>query len=56
MRPDDGRIDHVGRSVWFDKLNQCLNERVEHPDLDPSSKAAENAVPFALLVRQVSPL
>ena len=37
------------------KFNLAIN-LVEHPDLDPSSKAAEDAVPFAVLVRQVSPL
>ena len=56
MRPDDGAVDHVGASVSLDHLGQGLKHRVEHPGRDPTPVAAEDAVPLAVFIRQVTPL
>lgn len=56
MCPDDGTVDHVGRGVALHHLAEGFEHRVEDPGLDPSSIASENTVPFAILVRQVTPL
>jgi hypothetical protein len=56
MCPDDGAVDHVGASIPFDEFGQSFEHRLEHAGLDPSSVTAEDAVPFAVFVRQMPPL
>jgi hypothetical protein len=56
MCPDNGAVDHVGASIPIDQFGQGFEHRLEHACLDPSSVTAENAVPFAVFVRQVPPL
>ena len=56
MCPDNGAINHVGASLPLDHLCQRFEHRLEHPSLDPASISAEDAVPFAVFVRQMSPL
>lgn len=56
MCPDHGAIDHVGGRIAPCQLGQRLEHGVEHAGRDPSSIAPEDAVPLAILVRQVSPL
>ena len=56
MCPDNGAVDHVGASIPFDHLRQRFEHRLEHAGLEPPSVTAENAVPLAVFVRQVSPL
>jgi len=54
--PDNGAIDHVGASIPLDHLCQCFQHRFEHAGLHPSSIPAEDAVPLAVFIRQMSPL
>ncbi len=56
MRPDDRRIHHVGASFSLDQLAERFEQRVEDTGLDPAPEAAENAVPLAVFVRQMTPL
>ncbi|MDR7031320.1 hypothetical protein J2X35_000001 [Mesorhizobium sp. BE184] len=56
MGPDNGAIDHVGASIPLDQFSQRFEHRLEPAGLDPSSVTAEVAVPFAVFVRQMSPL
>ena len=56
MCPDYGAVDHVGASVPLDHLRQRFEHRFEHAGLDPPSIAAEDAVPLAVFIWQVSPL
>ena len=56
MCPDDGAVDHIGASVPFNEFGQSFEHRLEHAGLDPSSVTAEDAVPFAVFVRQMPPL
>jgi hypothetical protein len=56
MCPDDGAIDHVGASIPLDHLGQGLEQRIEHPRLNPSPVSAKDAVPFAVAVGQMPPL
>lgn len=56
MGPDNGAIDHVGASIPLDQFGQRFEHRLEHAGLDPSSVTAEDAVPFAVFVRHMSPL
>ncbi len=56
MCPDNGAVDHVGASIPIDQFGQCFEHRLKHAGLDPASIPAEDAVPFAVFIRQVSPL
>ena len=56
MCPDHSAIDHVGGGIAPCQLGQRLEHGIEHARRDPSSIAPEDAVPLAILVRQVSPL
>ena len=56
MCPDNGAIDHVGRGISLHQTGKRFEHCVEHAGLDPSSVAAEDAVPFAIFVGQVPPL
>ncbi len=56
VRPDDSAIDHVSASISLDQFGQRLEHRLEHASLDPTSISAEDAVPLAILIRQMSPL
>ena len=56
MRADNGSIDHVGVGVSLDHLGQCFEHGIENAYFDPSSIAAEYAVPLAVFVGQVAPL
>lgn len=56
MRPDDGGVDHVGAGISLDHLGQRFEHGIEHARFDPSSVAAEHAVPLAIVVGQVPPL
>ena len=56
MCPDNGAVDHVGASIPFDHLRQRFEHRFEHAGLDPAPISAEDTVPLAVFVRQVSPL
>jgi hypothetical protein len=56
MCPDNGAVDHVGASIPLDHLRQSLEHGLEHGGLDPASISAEDAVPLAVFVRQMSPL
>ncbi len=56
MCPDHGAVDHVGGGVSLRQFRQRFEHRVEHAGLDPSSVAAEDAVPLAIFVGQLTPL
>ena len=56
MCPDHRAIDHVGGSVPSCQFGQRLEHGIEHAGRDPSSVAPEDAVPLAILIRQMSPL
>ena len=56
MCPDHGAIDHVGGCVAPRQFRQRLQHGIEHAGRNPSSIAPENAVPLAILVRQMPPL
>ena len=56
MCPDNGAIDHVSASIPLDQFGQGFQHRLEHAGLDPSPVTAKDAVPFAIFVRQMSPL
>ena len=56
MRPDNCAVDHVGASIPLDQFSQSFKHCFEHAGLDPASISAEDAVPFAVFIRQVSPL
>ena len=56
MCPNHSAIDHVGGGIAPCQLGQRLEHGIEHARRDPSSIAPEDAVPLAILVRQVSPL
>ena len=56
MCPDHGAIDHVGGCVAPRQFRQRLQHGIEHAGRNPSSIAPENAVPLAILIRQVTPL
>lgn len=56
MCPDNGAIDHVGASIPLDQFNQSFKHCFEHTGLDPASISAEDAIPLAVFIRQVSPL
>ena len=56
MCPDHRAVDHVGGRVAPRQFGQRLEHGIEHAGRDPSSIAPEDAVPLAILVRQVSPL
>lgn len=56
MCPDHGAVDHVGGCVAPRQFGQRLKHGIEHAGRDPSSIAPEDAVPFAILVRQMPPL
>lgn len=56
MRPDDDAVDHVGRALSTRHLGQSLEQGIEYADLNPAPIAAEDAIPLAIFVRQVSPL
>ena len=53
---DDSAVDHVGASIPLDQFGQRLKHRLEHAGFDPASISAEDAVPLAVFIRQVSPL
>jgi hypothetical protein len=53
MCPDHSAIDHVGGGIAPCQLGQRLEHGIKHAGRDPSSIAPENAVPLAILVRQV---
>jgi len=56
MCPDNSAVDHVGASISLDHLRQRFEHRLEHAGFDPASVTAEDAVPLAVFVRQMSPL
>ena len=56
MCPDNCAVDHVGASIPLDHLCQRFEHCFEHTGLDPASISAEDAVPLAVFIRQVSPL
>lgn len=56
MCPDNGAIDHVGGGIAFHHLGERFEQRIEHPRRDPSSVSAEDAVPLAIFIRQMTPL
>lgn len=56
MCPDNRAVDHVGASISIDHLCQRFEHCLEHAGLDPASISAEDAVPLAVFIRQVSPL
>ncbi len=56
MYPDNCAVDHVGASIPLDHLCQRFEHCFEHTGLDPASISAEDAVPLAVFIRQVSPL
>ena len=56
MCPDHCAIDHVSGCIPPRQFGQRLEHGIEHAGRNPSSIATEYAVPFAILVRQVSPL
>jgi hypothetical protein len=56
MCSDYSAIDHVGGGVSLHQTGKRFEHCVEHAGLNPSSVAAKNAVPFAILVWQVPPL
>lgn len=56
MRPDDRAVDHVGGRVSLNQLRQALQHSVEDTDLHPAPVAAEDAVPFAIIIRKMPPL
>ena len=56
MCPDYRAIDHVGGGIASRQFGQRLEHRIEHAGRDPSAVASEDAVPLAILVRQVPPL
>ena len=51
MCSDHGTVDHVRLSVLAGQLGQRVQHDVEDAALDPSSVAAEHAVPLAVVVR-----
>jgi hypothetical protein len=56
MCSDNGAVDHVGASIPLDHLCQRFEHRFEHAGFDPASISAEDAVPLAVFIGQVSPL
>ncbi len=56
MCPDYDTVDHVGASVPLDHFCQRFEHRFEYAGLDPASVTAEDAIPFAVFVRQMPPL
>jgi hypothetical protein len=56
MCPDNSAVDHVSASIPIDHLRQRFEHRLEYTSLDPSSVTPEDAVPLAIVIRQVSPL
>ena len=56
MCPDHGAIDHIGGCVAPCQSGQRLEDDIEQAGRAPSSITPEDAVPLAILVRQVSPL
>jgi hypothetical protein len=56
MCPDNGAVDHVGASIPLDQFSQSFEHGFEHAGFDPASISAEDAVPFAVFIWQVSPL
>ncbi len=56
MRPDSRAVDHIGAGVSLHHLRQALQHSVEDTNLHPAPVAAENAVPFAIIVRKMPPL
>src|SRR3546814_16881290 len=56
MCPDHGAIDHVGSDIAPCQFGQRLEHGIEHAGRDPSSIPPEDAVPLAILVRQMPPL
>lgn len=56
MCPDNGAVDHVGASIPLNHLCQRFEHGLEHTGLDPASISAEDAVPLAVFVGQMSPL
>lgn len=56
MRPDNGAVDHVGAAISLDQFRQRFEHGIEHAGFDPSSVAAEDAVPLAIVVGKMSPL
>ena len=56
MCPNHRAVDHVGGSIASRQFGQRLKHGIEHSGCDPSSVAPEDAVPLAILIRQMSPL
>jgi hypothetical protein len=56
MCSDYGAVDHVGGGVSLHQTGKRFEHRVEHASLNPSSVAAEDAVPLAIFVGQMPPL
>ena len=56
MRPDDGTINHIGGDRAPGEFRQRLKHRIEYAGRDPSSVSPENAVPFSVFIRQMTPL
>lgn len=56
MRPDDGCVDHVGAGISLDHIRQAFQHGIENTDLQPAPVTAEDAVPFAVVVREMPPL
>lgn len=56
MRPDNRAVDHIGAGVSFDQLRQALQHGIEDANLHPAPVTAEDAVPFAIIVREMPPL
>jgi hypothetical protein len=56
MCPDNGAIDHVSGRIATRQFRQRFEHCIEHASLNPSSVAAEDAVPFAIIIGKMSPL
>jgi hypothetical protein len=56
MCPDNSAIDHVGGGIAFHHLGERFEHRIEHRRRDPSPVSAEDAVPLAIFIGQMTPL
>ncbi|MEN5279347.1 hypothetical protein ABE527_20740 [Brucella sp. TWI432] len=56
MHSDNCAVDHVGASIPLDHISQSFQHFFEHAGLNPAPIVAEDAVPFAVFIRQVPPL
>lgn len=54
MCPDHGAVDHVCGGVALYQFGQRFEHRVEHAGRDPAPVSAENAVPLAIFIRQMT--